>query len=402
MVTTFYPPYHFGGDATYIRALSRELIARGHEVTVIHCEDAFALNGDVSRVSDAPDDGVNVHRIRSNAGFLSPLITQQLGVPGLKAAKLRAVLSEHFDVVHFHNISLIGGPGVLQMSQAPVTLYTLHEHWLLCPTHIFWKNRSMACEKRQCFSCSLRSGIPPQLWRYGGFLARSLDSVDAFLSPSEYTANRHKELLPMGDKLKVLPLFSMLEKPAQRAEAPAAGKFLYVGRITAAKGIAQLLAAFAKWPQFHLDVVGEGDLLASLRDQYAGHTNICFLGSIPQAQLVDYYSGATALVMPSAAPETFGLTVVEAFACGTPAIVRIAGGNREAIDASAAGMLYEDEPGLRAALDHFLTHAGERARLGKLAREAYEAHYTAAIHIERYLAIVESVQQRKENQSAVR
>lgn len=31
MVTTFYPPFHFGGDALYVQALSRELVARGTE-----------------------------------------------------------------------------------------------------------------------------------------------------------------------------------------------------------------------------------------------------------------------------------------------------------------------------------------------------------------------------------
>ncbi len=31
MVTTFYPPFQFGGDATYVRALSRAPVARGHE-----------------------------------------------------------------------------------------------------------------------------------------------------------------------------------------------------------------------------------------------------------------------------------------------------------------------------------------------------------------------------------
>jgi hypothetical protein len=60
--------------------------------------------------------------------MLSPLITQQTGNPGVKTTQLRAVLDRDFDVVNFHNISLIGGPGVLQMSRAPVTLYTLHEH----------------------------------------------------------------------------------------------------------------------------------------------------------------------------------------------------------------------------------------------------------------------------------
>ena len=43
MVTTFYPPYHFGGDGTYVRALSEALVKRGHEVTVVHCEDAYRL-----------------------------------------------------------------------------------------------------------------------------------------------------------------------------------------------------------------------------------------------------------------------------------------------------------------------------------------------------------------------
>lgn len=401
MVTTFYPPYHFGGDGTYIRALSRALVALGHDVTVVHCEDAFALNGDLSAVAEPSDDRIDVHRLKSAAGMLSPLLTQQLGIPALKSKKLGELLQRDFDVVHFHNISLIGGPGVLRLSNAPVTLYTLHEHWLLCPTHIFWKNRKAACEKRACFTCSLRSGIPPQIWRYSGFLQSCLQSVDAFLSPSHYTAARHEERLPVTDRVKVLPLFSMLEASEPQAQPHSAGKFLYVGRVTAAKGIAELLSAFAGWPQFELSVVGEGDQLLSLQAQYRHCQNIQFLGVLPQEVLSEHYQRATALILPSLAPETFGLTVVEAFACGTPAIVRIAGGNREAIDVSSAGMLYEDNQGLLAALTHFSTDNTARERLGRLASAAYKLHYTPDLHLERYLAIVESVRKRKENNIVV-
>ena len=138
MVTTFYPPYHFGGDAIFVQALARALVARGHHVEVVHCEDAYRLRSREQAAVQAEQDGVEVHRLRSPFGMLSPLITQQTGWPGVKTTQLRAVLDRNFDVVNFHNISLIGGPGVLQMSRAPVTLYTLHEHWLLCPTHIFW------------------------------------------------------------------------------------------------------------------------------------------------------------------------------------------------------------------------------------------------------------------------
>ncbi len=43
MVTTFYPPYHFGGDAVFVQALARGLTEAGHQVEVVHCEDAYRL-----------------------------------------------------------------------------------------------------------------------------------------------------------------------------------------------------------------------------------------------------------------------------------------------------------------------------------------------------------------------
>lgn len=401
MVTTFYPPYHFGGDATYVRALSQALVARGHDVTVVHCEDAFTINGDVGAVATASEDGVRVHRLKSKLGLLSPLITQQLGIPGLKSGELRRLLAEDFDVVHFHNISLIGGPGVLALSQAPVTLYTLHEHWLLCATHIFWKNRTMPCDKRECIRCSLRSGIPPQLWRYGQHIERNLCNVDAFLAPSRYTASAHQAQLPVEHKMQVLPLFSTLTPSAPAEQTAPSGRFLYVGRMVAAKGIAELIATFSKWPQFELDVVGEGELLPDLKREYGAFQNIHFRGAVQQQALVKYYTQATALIMPSLAPETFGLTVVEAFACGTPAIVRAAGGNREAVEDSSAGLLYESEEELLSALEYFSSDKDARELLGKRAKEAYNTQYTPDLHLERYLAIVESVQQSKVNTIAV-
>jgi hypothetical protein len=45
MITTFYPPYHYGGDAVFVQQLSNELAARGHQVEVIHCKDAYHVMG---------------------------------------------------------------------------------------------------------------------------------------------------------------------------------------------------------------------------------------------------------------------------------------------------------------------------------------------------------------------
>ena len=81
MVTSFYPPYNFGGDGIFVQSLAELLVAQGHSVTVVHCEDAFNLQGKVqdydASASQAPS-GLTVERLRSQLGPLSPLLSHQL------------------------------------------------------------------------------------------------------------------------------------------------------------------------------------------------------------------------------------------------------------------------------------------------------------------------------------
>ncbi|MEO8324202.1 MAG: glycosyltransferase [Nitrospirota bacterium] len=391
MVTTFYPPYHFGGDATFVQALARALVSEGHHVEVVHCEDAYRLRDKEQVAVPAGDDGVVVHRLRNVFGMLSPLITQQIGRPGVKAAQLRTVLKREFDVVNFHNISLIGGPGVLQMSRAPVTLYTLHEHWLLCPMHIFWKNAQRACDSPQCIRCCIRSGVPPQLWRYTGLIERSLLNVDALVAPSAYTAERHKAL-GQTPPIHVLPTFSRLAPELNGNAIPQERIcFLYVGRVTASKGIAILLKEFAGISQYDLVVVGGGDLLPTLQRQYVKQRHIQFLGPLSEEQLGPLYQQATALVLPSLAPEVFPLTILEAFAHGTPAIVHNAGGSREAIDKTGGGLVYHSREELHDALTLLAKDFQLRKTLGQRARAGYEQFYSKKQYLKRYLQLIQEI-----------
>jgi glycosyltransferase involved in cell wall biosynthesis len=395
MVTTFYPPYHFGGDAIFVRALSRALVARGHEVEVVHCEDAYRLLGGRAASEEPHDESdrrIRVHRLRSGLGFLSPLITQQAGVPGVKSQRLRAVLGRDFDVVNFHNISLVGGPGVLALGGDALRLYTLHEHWLVCPTHTLWKNRARSCDRPQCLRCCLRSGIPPQLWRHTGLVRRALERVDALLSPSEFTAAYHRAS-GIRAPIRVLPTFSSLDPSAStggttHASAATRPRFLYVGRLTASKGIASLLEDLAALRDVELCIAGDGDLLEPLRRRYAGLEHVRFLGRLPQRDLVPLYRSAAALVLPSLAPEVFPLSVLEAFACGTPAIVHDAGGSREAVDATGGGFVYRSRDELRDAVAALARDPSLRADLGERARAGYERHYSEERYATRYLDLV--------------
>src|SRR5690606_6679974 len=147
MISAFYPPDAFGGDAIFIQNLNRELLRRGHEVDVIHCVDSYnsLKSGGEARFSTL--EGVTTHALRSGAGVLAPLAAHQTGRSLLHGRAIRRVLdSKPFDVIHFHNISLFG-PAVLQTPAPPhtVKLYTAHEHWLVCPLSVLWKNNDQLC-----------------------------------------------------------------------------------------------------------------------------------------------------------------------------------------------------------------------------------------------------------------
>ena len=392
-VSTFYPPYHFGGDGILTQSICEGLARRGHEVTVVHSADAYELRGTAITTPPVDPPGLRRITIRSPAGGLASLVTQQTGRPGLLARPLRQVLTENFDVVHFHNISLIGGPGVLPLSRAPVTLYTPHDHWLFCTTHVLWKNRSMPCDRPQCFQCAVRSGTPPQLWRLGGHLTRSLAHVDMMLAPSQFTADRHRAA-GVTRPIQVLPSFTTAAPPADRLR-PASGPFVYVGRLVRSKGIEQLLAAFAERPALRLRVVGEGPLGTALRARYRGSPQISFVGSLPHEAMQALYAEAMVVVSPSWGPEVFPLAALEAMASGAPVIVRRAGGSAEAVLQTGGGLVYDRPDELLPLIDRLAGDAGLRATLSERGRAGVSATYLEDRWMAAYFAVIDDIARTK-------
>jgi glycosyltransferase involved in cell wall biosynthesis len=356
-------------------------------VDVIHCADAYLLKGRPVAL-EAPDPPrLRRHVLRSGWGMLSPLITQQSGRPGLKRRRLEAILSADYDVVHFHNISLVGGPGVLALSRAAVTLYTTHDHWLVCPAHVLWKFRSRPCDGPQCLRCSIATGIPPQLWRYTGHLRRCLEHVDAILAPSGYTAERHRAA---GIERPIHVLNSFSRPPAgatgdYRSDLPL---FAYAGRVEPSKGVEQMLEAFRQRPGYRLLVAGEGSQLGQLRSRYADCAHIRFLGSLPHGEVAALFRDAVAVISPTWGPEAFPLVNIEAMSCGTPVIARRAGGSAEAIERTGGGLVYEEPGELLARVDRLAADPALRQELAARAGEGYRRHYSEERWMEQYFELI--------------
>src|SRR5512139_44704 len=74
-LTTFYPPYSFGGDAMYLHRLAHALGDAGHHVDVIHCLDSYhVLHPGEPTIPFDSHPNVHVHSLRSRLGRLSPLL----------------------------------------------------------------------------------------------------------------------------------------------------------------------------------------------------------------------------------------------------------------------------------------------------------------------------------------
>ncbi len=392
MVTTFYPPHNFGGDGVGIQRLARALVRRGHEVTVVHDVDAYnARHRGPAPAAGEDDEGVRVVRLKSGLGTLSPLLTQQLGRPVANRAALRKLLADgSFDVIHYNNISLVGGPGVLAYGRA-VKVYEAHEHWLVCPSHVLWRHGQEPCDRRECLRCVLHARRPPQLWRYTGLLERHLRHVDVFIAKSEFSRRKHHEFGFPRD-MEVLPYFLPDPVPGTQVERARSAQlrpyFLFVGRLERIKGLDDVLPLFRAYEDADLVVAGEGEYGEHLRQLAAGNPRVRFLGHVPLEKLGELYAGATALIVPSVCFETFGIILIEAFRRGTPVIARRIGPFPEIVDRAGAGLLFDDAAGLLAAMRRLQADAALRADFARRGFDAFRRHWCESAVVPRYLELV--------------
>ncbi len=399
MVTTFYPPYHFGGDAVFIRRLAHALVRRGHSVDIIHDVDAFELlyDGDPPAALEEPE-GLTVHSLRSRHGKLSCLLTQQTGRPIVHGARIRKILDEgDFDVIHYHNISLVGGPGVLAYGDA-IKLYMAHEHWLVCESHVLWRHGREVCTGRECFRCTLHHKRPPQLWRHTGLLERNVEHLDALISPSAFSAGKHKEF-GFQREFDVIPYFL----PEEDAGAADPGEtspwprpyFVFVGRLEKIKGLQDVIPLFGDDAPADLVVVGSGDYEAELHALAKDYARVHFIGRKPAEAVGPLYHHSIAAIVPSICYETFGIVLIEAFKQGAPVIARDLGPFGEIVEKSGGGLLFTNREELGAAIRRLAADPEEARRLGESGQRRLQDLWMEDAVIPDYFALIGRVAEEK-------
>jgi len=394
MVTTFYPPYHFGGDATYVRGLTHALARRGHDVTVVHQKDAHSLLSRASPPKPLYEPArVQIHALESHFPALTCLATHQTGYPVVHHRQVRELLSQNFDVIHYQNISLMGGPAILSYGDG-LKIYTTHDHWLVCPTHTLWRHNRELCTGRQCLTCAARYNRPPQLWRYGSWLERQCQHVDAFTATSQSCIDRHRRF---GFKfpMRVIPPFlnEASTEPATPADAPDVDRpyYLFAGRLELIKGLQDVIPIIEADAPFDLRIAGAGTYEQELRKLAQNKPNIKFLGYQPPTALRSLYKGALAVVMPSLCYEVFPLVAIEAFREGAPIIARNREPYPELAEQSGGVILFDTQQDLQSTLGQLASDSERRSTLSRAGFAAYERNWTEQVAVDRYLAMIDEV-----------
>jgi len=343
--------------------------------------------------------GLQVVRLRSGIGPLSPLLTQQTGRPIVNGRRIGAILDQgRFDVVNFNNISLIGGPGLLSYGGAAVRVYFAHEHWLVCPTHVLWRHNQEVCTGRQCLRCSVSYKRPPQLWRFTGYLEKQLRHVDVFIAMSEFSRDKHREFGFPCD-MEVMPYF--LPDPDPGSPAWSSGPphsrpyFLFVGRLERIKGLDDVIPAFERYPDADLLIAGDGGHAPALKRLAQGNRRVTFLGRIDGVKLEHYYRHALALIVPSVCYETFGIILIESFKQATPVIARRIGPFPEIIQQSGGGELFDTEGDLLSAMARIQTDVARRQEMGEAGYRAYCERWCEGAVVPGYLDIVRRAAERR-------
>jgi glycosyltransferase involved in cell wall biosynthesis len=211
-----------------------------------------------------------------------------------------------------------------------------------------------------------------RLW-YRLLLPRLAQRVTTILTVSEHSRRSIVRMFRLpAEKVMVVPdgvnlrQFHPCDAGAVRAKYELGNRYvLFVGSLDPRKNIERLLQAWVRLIEFKdLELVIAGSRTNIFRpvDIASSKRRTRFLGYVPDEDLPALYAGATFFIMPSLF-EGFGLSMLEAMACGTPVITSYAGALAEVAGEAAVQIDPTSVEGMTEAMRTLLLDEGLRSDL---------------------------------------
>jgi len=318
----------------------------------------------------------------------------------------RLIVENAIEIVHVHNTLPLLSPAVYYAAHAqkiPV-VQTLHNYRLLCPAATFYRAGAI-CELclgktitypamlHRCYRASLPASAAVSTMLAGHTFAGTFRrKVHTYIALTEFARGKFCQGGLPAERIVVKPNFLEQDPGAGGGQG---GYALFAGRLTAEKGLAELLDAWAANPQaIPLKIAGDGPLRPFVQERATLLPNIEYLGPCEHARVLALLQSAALLIFPSHWYEGMPMILLEALACGTPAVVFAVG--------SLNDLIVDFENGIKLpfegsdTLSSLLKDSGRLARITSLragARAYFERHFTAARNYQLLREVYENAMQ---------
>lgn len=329
LVSEYYYP-HLGGITEHVHNLAKFLNGAGHRAIVITAHMRVPAPGDDLQEMETDPEFVRrlgTSRVIYSAGSFAR-ITTGFGLRG----QLRTILKrEHIDLVHVHGglnpvLGLVAPEAARDLDIAVVA--TFHS----------WFQRSVL------------------YWMFRRSLQKRLDRHAAAIAVSQPVVEAHAryfdadwEIIPNGVDTGFFRPHAHHRSQSSRPGS----ELLFLGRLDPRNGLDTILAAMpavvAQFPDVHLTIAGDGPLRRVYERMTRGvERQITFVGRV-NGNRPGYYSNADLYLCPTT-KASFGVTLLEAMACGTPQAVSDITGFRELVgEGREALLIAKDDPSAWAA-----------------------------------------------------
>ncbi|WDP89408.1 MAG: glycosyltransferase family 4 protein [Desulfobacter sp.] len=351
-----------GGAERYAVEAAQRMVENGHEIDLY----AREIDGSLTR-------GMTVFRIPEKMMFSSVLALHSFsrGVLARMEGKMYDVVHSHDkgcrgDISTIHTFSFMRGMGTMSLLKKINEFFISPRAWL----YIHMERQQASSSRLVAVSDVIREDLQDCHRRFGGI-----------------------SVIPPGVDIDV---FSPLKIAAMRASArreqglaPDETAVLFVGSEFRRKGLDNLIPAIDRGMK--LFVVGRQEKMehyTRLVAEYGLGDRVVFTGLTDN--VLRYYALADVLVLPSLA-EAFGMTVLEAMACGIPVVTSRAAGCSCLIDSGRNGIVFDSPDQLPGILKD-LKNKTVRDEIGRQGRETASAHTwdeTAARYERLYYEIAE-------------
>ena len=315
------------------------------------------------------------------------------------------------DVMHVHNFFPLLTPSIYAAAGdagIPV-VQTLHNYRLICPGALLLREGRI-CEKcvrgssfwgvyHGCYRGSSLGTLPiAYMLEKHRHLGTWAGAVDCYIALTEFARRKYIEGGLPADRIRVKPNFVKDSGGASKGVSSGVSA-LYVGRLSAEKGIATLLAAWRNL-SVPLRIVGDGPCESMVTG--AGLPDITYLGRQGAEAVSVEMKRASFMILPSEWYEGFPMVIAEAYSQGLPVVGSRIGGIAEIVRHGETGLLFEpgDPDALAAAVEWMASNPDSVAEMAKAARKDYEEKYTPEQNLGQLLDIYGDVMKARQNRSA--